>query len=47
VWASDDGGHAVYTFKQMAEYSDAAARFFSSVGIGQGDRVMLILKRRA
>jgi acetyl-CoA synthetase len=30
----------------MKEYSDAAARYFKSLGIGKGDRVMLILRRR-
>jgi acetyl-CoA synthetase len=46
VWCNDDGDHAVYTFAQMAAYSDAAARFFLSLGIGKGDKVMLVLKRR-
>ncbi|MDR2156722.1 MAG: AMP-binding protein [Clostridiales Family XIII bacterium] len=46
VWCDDEGGHAVYTFGQMSARSDAAARFFASVGICRGDRVMLILKRR-
>jgi acetyl-CoA synthetase len=47
VWDSDCGGARSYTFKEMKERSDAAARYFRSIDIGKGDRVMLILKRRA
>ncbi|MDR2611133.1 MAG: AMP-binding protein [Clostridiales Family XIII bacterium] len=46
VWDSDDGGARSYSFREMKDYSDAAARYFKSLGIGRGDRVMLILKRR-
>jgi acetyl-CoA synthetase len=46
VWCDDDNNHEVYTFARMSAYSDAAARFFASVGIRRGDRVMLVLKRR-
>ncbi|MDR3364837.1 MAG: AMP-binding protein [Clostridiales Family XIII bacterium] len=47
IWDSDDGGQRVYSFHEMKMYSDGAARYFKSLGIGKGDRVMLILKRRA
>ncbi|MDR1571885.1 MAG: AMP-binding protein [Clostridiales Family XIII bacterium] len=47
VWYSDDGREAVYSFAMMSALSDAAARFFASFGIGRGDPVMLILRRRA
>ena len=46
IWDSDDGGEQVYSFADMKRYSDSAARYFKSIGIGKGDRVMLILKRR-
>jgi len=46
VWCNDLGEEAIFTFGQMKEKSDKAANFFLSAGIGKGDPVMLILKRR-
>lgn len=46
VWCDDKGNEAVFTFGQLKEYSDKAANFFKGLGIGKGDPVMLILKRR-
>lgn len=46
VWCNDKGEEALFTFSQMKKYSDKAANFFRSAGIGKGDPVMLILKRR-
>lgn len=46
IWCNDNGEEAVFTFGQMKKYSDKAANFFRSAGIGKGDPVMLILKRR-
>ena len=46
VWCDDKGAEAVFTFAQMKKYSDKAANFFISAGIGKGDPVMLIMKRR-
>ena len=46
VWCDEKGQEAVFTFGQMAELSIRAATFFLSLGIGRGDPVMLILKRR-
>jgi acetyl-CoA synthetase len=46
VWCDDKGHEAVFTFGQMKRFSDKAANFFKSIGIGKGDPVMLILKRR-
>jgi acetyl-CoA synthetase len=46
VWDSDGGGAREYTFREMRDLSDAAALYFKSLGVGKGDRVMLILKRR-
>ncbi|MGI6777542.1 MAG: AMP-binding protein [Acetivibrionales bacterium] len=46
VWCDDKGNEATFTFGQLKYYSDKAANFFKSAGIGKGDPVMLILKRR-
>jgi acetyl-CoA synthetase len=46
VWCDEAGAEAAFTFGQMAELSLRAATFFLSLGIGRGDPVMLILKRR-
>ncbi len=46
VWCNDKGEEAIFTFGQMKEQSDKAANFFLKAGIGKGDPVMLILKRR-
>jgi acetyl-CoA synthetase len=45
-WVNDLGEHIDFTFKEIKEQSDAAASYFLSLGIGKGDMVMLILKRR-
>ncbi|HML66112.1 MAG TPA: AMP-binding protein [Dysgonomonas sp.] len=45
-WANDLGKHIDFSFKDMKEQSDRAASYFLSLGIGKGDMVMLILKRR-
>jgi len=46
IWCDDKGAEAVFTFGQLKRYSDKAASFFRSAGIGKGDPVMLVLKRR-
>lgn len=46
IWCDDKGNEAVFTFGQLKLYSDKAASFFRCAGIGKGDPVMLILKRR-
>jgi acetyl-CoA synthetase len=45
-WTNDRGEHIDFTFADMKKYSDRTASYFQSLGIGKGDRVMLILKRR-
>jgi len=45
VWCDDKGNEEIFTFSQMKFYSDKAANYFKSQGIGKGDPVMLILKR--
>lgn len=45
-WTNDQGEHIDFIFKDIKQKSDEAASFFQSLGIGRGDMVMLILKRR-
>lgn len=45
-WTNDKGEHTDFTFADIKRYSDRTASFFQSLGIGRGDMVMLILKRR-
>ena len=45
-WVNDLGEHIDLSFADIKEQSDRAASYFLSLGIGQGDKVMLILKRR-
>ncbi|MBQ7509700.1 MAG: AMP-binding protein [Prevotella sp.] len=46
LWTNDQGVEIRATFKQLKEQSDQAASYLQSLGIGKGDPVMLILKRR-
>ncbi|MDD4609284.1 MAG: AMP-binding protein, partial [Bacteroidaceae bacterium] len=45
-WTNDQGEHRQFTFADIKKYSDSTASYFQSLGIGKGDSVMLILKRR-
>lgn len=45
-WTNDKGEHVDFTFAEMKKYTDQTAAYFQSLGIGRGDMVMLILKRR-
>ncbi len=45
-WVNDKNNHIDFTFKDIKKYSDMTAAYFQSLGIGRGDMVMLILKRR-
>ena len=45
-WTNDNGKHIDFTFSQIKDYSDRTASYFQSLGIGHGDMVMLVLKRR-
>lgn len=45
-WTNDKGEFHQFTFGEIKELSDKAASYFQSLGIGKGDMVMLILKRR-
>ncbi|MDR0290629.1 MAG: AMP-binding protein [Treponema sp.] len=46
VWCDERGAEAEFTYAEMKTLSDKAANVFSAAGIGKGDPVMLILKRR-
>ena len=46
LWTNDQGSEHQYTFAELKEKTDATASFFQNLGIGHGDMVMLILKRR-
>jgi len=46
LWTNDEGAEVRLTFKDLKEQSDQAASYLQSIGIGKGDMVMLILKRR-
>jgi len=45
-WTNDRGEHIDFTFADMKKYSDRTASYLQSLGIGHGDMVMLVLKRR-
>ncbi len=45
-WTNDKGEHIDFTFADIKRESDKTAAYFTSLGIGHGDMVMLILKRR-
>ncbi|MDR3251336.1 MAG: AMP-binding protein [Tannerella sp.] len=45
-WTNDKGDHIDFTFAEMKDCSDRTASYFQSLGIGSGDMVMLMLKRR-
>lgn len=46
TWCNDHEAERLFTFADLKQFSDQAANFFSSLGIGKGDTVMLLLKRR-
>ena len=45
-WTNDQGVAKDFTFAEIKKYSDQTASYFQSLGIGKGDMVMLVLKRR-
>ena len=46
LWTNDQGASHQYTYAELKEKTDATASYFQNLGIGNGDMVMLILKRR-
>ncbi len=45
-WTNDKGEHIDFTYKMLKDKTDSTASYFQSLGIGKGDKVLLILKRR-
>jgi len=45
LWTSERGEEVKTTFKEFKEQTDRTAAYLMSLGIGRGDKVMLILKR--
>ena len=46
LWTNDQGESRQFSFADMKRYTDMTASYFQGLGIGRGDMVMLILKRR-
>jgi acetyl-CoA synthetase len=46
VWCDEKGAEASFTYADMKTLSDKAANALREAGVGKGDPVMLILKRR-
>lgn len=46
VWCNDAGDERTFSFLDFKQLSDKAANLFKKCGLGKGDVVMLILKRR-
>ena len=46
LWTNDKGECRHFTFADIKRETDRTASYFQSLGIGHGDMVMLILKRR-
>lgn len=46
VWCDDDGAEHTFTFTEISQLSNRMANAFADLGIGKGDVVMLILRRR-
>ncbi|MCK9160815.1 MAG: AMP-binding protein [Bacteroidaceae bacterium] len=46
LWTNDKGASHQFSFAEIKEKTDQTASYFQSLGIGHGDMVMLILKRR-
>jgi acetyl-CoA synthetase len=46
VWCDEKGAEASFSYAEMKRLSNQAACVFRAAGIGKGDPVMLILKRR-
>lgn len=46
LWTNDKGECHQYSYAELKQRTDETASFFQGLGIGKGDPVMLILKRR-
>lgn len=46
LWTNDKGECIEFSFKDIKTLSDRTASYFQTLGIGKGDMVMIMLKRR-
>ena len=46
LWCDDNGGESRFTFDDLRKLSNQAANYFKSLGVGKGDVVMCVLRRR-
>nr|MDD6335652.1 AMP-binding protein [bacterium] len=46
VWCDDHGRERIFSFGDLSRLSNQAANAFRALGIGRGDKVLLLLKRR-
>jgi acetyl-CoA synthetase len=46
VWCNDHGAERRFTFRDISRLSNRCANYLASLGVKQGDMVMLILRRR-
>ena len=46
VYCNDDGFSKTYTFAEISELSKKAATWLTAIGIGKGDRVVTLARRR-
>ena len=46
LWTNEKGACIHFSYADLKKYTDQTASYFQSLGIGHGDKVMLILKRR-
>lgn len=46
LWTNDEGDCKQYSFSELKEITDKTASYFQELGLGKGDVVMAILKRR-
>lgn len=46
VWCNDHGEELTFTYGKLAKEVNRTANYLASFGVGKGDRVMMILRRR-
>ena len=46
LWCDDHGGERRFTYGDLSSLSNRAANYFKSLGLGRGDVVMCVLRRR-
>lgn len=45
IWLNPEGEEHIFTFADMKYWSDKTANYLSSLGIGKGDKVLVVLRR--